>query len=261
MMNRYQRNLNAYDLYDKRMGMNNTDEPRGEYETKISSNGATVTKRDIETLHGIDEHGSIHRAAAEMERSYAHMQRRVVELEDAFGLLTERQRGGAGGGGTQLTENAADLLARFERLRTAAVGVTEAEETVLSGDIQQREGNLGIIDTAAGRIRAFVPAEADTVEVSIRSDAITLTAPDDAPSAEGTSARNQFSGTVTAVETEETVAWIKCDIGAETPLVTLVTRETVDCLNLEPGTDVVAMFKATATRATATRATATDTPN
>lgn len=227
-------------------------EPHGEYETKISSNGATVTKRDIETLHGIDEHGSIHRAAAEMERSYAHMQRRVVELEDAFGPLTERQRGGTGGGGTQLTENAADLLARFERLQTAAVGVTETKETVLSGNIRQRDGKLGTVDTTAGRIRAFVPAEANTVDVSIRSDAITLTTPDDIPASEGTSARNRFFGTVTAVVTEGTVAWIKCDIGAETPLMALVTRETVDRLDLEPGIDMVATFKATATRATAT---------
>lgn len=76
--------------------------------------------------------------------------------------------------------------------------------------------------------------------------------PDDIAASEGTSARNRFFGTVTAVVTEGTVAWVECDIGAETPLMALVTRETVDRLDLEPGIDMVATFKAMATRATAT---------
>lgn len=232
--------------------MNDQGDVRGAVETRLAVGEESVTDRDIELLAAIDEHGSIHAAAGALERSYAHAQRRVVELEEAVGPLVERRRGGSGGGGSALTDEARALLERFERLETAAEGLTAVEETVLSGTVIEREGELGTVECAPGRLRALVPPEGESVAVTIRSDAITLTPPEETPAPDETSARNRFSGIVERVESGRTVARVRLDVDSETSLTALVTRTSVGRLGLEPGREVVASFKATATRATPT---------
>lgn len=226
------------------------DGVRDAFETRLAAGDVSITARDVELLRGIDDHGSIHAAANALDRSYAHAQRRVVELEDELGPLVERRRGGSGGGGSTLTDGARELLRRFGRLDAAFSGLARVEETVLSGRVVERDGELAIVETAPGRVRALVSAEDDAVEVAIRSDAVTLTAPEDAPSPGETSARNRFPGVVESVEAGEAVARIAVDVGTGTPLLALVTRSSLERLDLEPGREVVASFKATATRAT-----------
>lgn len=220
------------------------------FDAYIGAGEIAFGARDAALLRAIDEHGSIHRAATETGRSYAHAQRRVVELEDAFGSLVERQRGGAGGGGSTLTATASDVLARYDRLRTALSGVARAEETTFQGTVRERTGELGVVETATGAIRALVPPDATTVEVSVRSDAVTLTAPDQAPRKRETSARNRLDGRITALDPGEAVVRATVDVGVDEPLVALLTRASADYLGLEPDTEVVATFKATATQAT-----------
>jgi len=222
-----------------------------EFDAYIGSDGVTIDARDVGLLRAIDEEGSLNAAAEVLGRSFSHAQRRVVELEDAFGTLVERQRGGAGGGGSTLTDRARELLASFERLQTGFAGVAEVAETVLGGTVVDRDGELVTVDTDAGSVRALVPEDAAAgaaVELSLRADAVTLTAPDDTPVPESTSARNRFAGTVTAVETGETVARVAVDIGAPTPVLALVTGDSREKLGIEPGREVVVSFKATATR-------------
>ena len=220
------------------------------FETRLAVGDRIVVDRDVELLRAIDEHGSIHAATSALDRSYAHAQRRVVELEEELGPLVDRQRGGSGGGGSTLTGVAREILRRFDRLDAAFSGLAQVEETVLAGRVVDREGELGVVETDAGSVRALVPADAEAVEVSIRSDAVTLTAVDDAPDANETSARNRFSGVVVGCEAGETVVRVAVDVGAGTPLLALVTRASLNRLDLEPGREVVTSFKATATRAT-----------
>lgn len=228
------------------------EDVRGALEMRLAVGDAVVTERDVVLLETIEQHGSIHAAAHALERSYSHAQRRVVELEEALGPLVERQRGGSGGGGSSLTEDARELLARFERLETAAEGLTAVEETVLPGTVIERDGELGTVDCDPGRLRALVPAEGETVTVAIRSDTVTLTPPEETPAPDETSARNRFSGVVESVESGESVARVRLAIGSGVSLAALVTHTSVDRLDLAPGREVVASFKATATRATPT---------
>jgi molybdate transport system regulatory protein len=220
------------------------------FETRLAAGDISVTARDIELLQAIDGHGSIHAAANALERSYAHAHRRVIELEEALGPLVERQRGGSDGGGSTLTDAARKLLQRFGRLKAAFSELTQVEETVFAGRVVEYDGELAVIGITPGRVRALSSADAEAVEVAIRSDAVTLTAPGDAPSPDKTTARNRFSGAVETVEMGQSVGRVEVDVGAETPLLALVTRSSLERLELEPGRKVVASFKATATRAT-----------
>jgi molybdate transport system regulatory protein len=217
-------------------------------DTRLDRGGVRFAERDARLLEAIREHGSLNAAAGALGRSYSRSQRRVVELEDAFGQLVERQRGGSGGGGSSLTDTAESLLAEFDRLEAEFAGLTDVEETVLRGRVVDRDGELGSVETDAGLVRAIVPPTAEDVRLAIRADAITLHAPGSVPETE-TSARNQFRGDVRAVRSGDALARVVLDIGADTDLTVLVTQTSIDTLGLEPGVEVVASFKATATRA------------
>ena len=64
-----------------------------DFEARLAVGDVTVTSRDVEMLRAIDRCGSMHRAAETLGRSYPHLQRRLVEIEEAAGPLTERERG------------------------------------------------------------------------------------------------------------------------------------------------------------------------
>ena len=211
----------------------------------------TITDRDVEMLRAIDEEGSMHSAASALGRSYPHLQRRIVEIESAVGSLTRRARGGAGGGGTELTGDARAVLRRFDRLRVALSGVTDIPRSVIQGRVLDRSGALATVETAAGTIQARVPRSATTVDIAIRADAVVLIEAGLAATGQ-TSLQNQLSGVVSAVALEETIATITLDLGEEATLRALVTAESVERLGVEEGLELVAAFKSTATRALAT---------
>lgn len=221
------------------------------FEASLRAGGERFDASDAALLRAVDEAGSLNAAADALGRSYSRAHERLTALEAAFGPLVERQRGGPGGGGSRLTDRGREVLAAFDRLRTAYSGIAEVEATVLPGTVVSRDGELGTVETPAGRVRALVPAGADDVDLRLRADAVTLHATGAAPPGGATSARNRFEGTVVAVDRGESVARVTVDVGTPDPLVALVTMASVEKLQLEPGRPVVASFKATATRGTA----------
>lgn len=217
-------------------------------EAQLDRQGVGFAERDVELLRAVDEHGSLNGAANALGRSYSRSQQRVVELEDAFGRLVERRRGGSGGGGSSLTETAERLIAEFDRLEAEFTGLTEIEETVLRGTVVERDGELGTVETEAGPVRAIAPPATREVRLAVRADAITLHPPGSVPETK-TSARNHFHSTVRDIVVGDALARVVLDINAETDMTVLVTRTSIDTLDLALGDAVVATFKATATRA------------
>lgn len=220
------------------------------FDAQLRAESVEFTQRDASLLEAVDEIGSIHKAADELGRSYSRSHQRITTLEEAFGTLVERQRGGTDGGGSTLTENAQELLSRFERLRTGYSSVAETIEAVLEGTVLRRTGELGTVTTAAGQVRAIVPPNTDTVQVGLRADTVTLHDPDESPTESATSARNRFEGRVHTIDRGDTISLVSVSVGAEEPLYALITEESRERLELEPGRQIVASFKATATRAT-----------
>lgn len=221
-----------------------------DFEPLLSNGETTVTARDVRLLSAIDEHGSMSRAADELGRSYPHLQRRVVELESAFGQLTRRNRGGSGGGGTTLTDEGHALIRRFERLRSELYGVTAVAESIIPGSVVERSGELATVDTAVGLLTVRDVEGAREVDVALRADAVVLV-DTVAPADTRTSLRNRLTGTVASIDRRETTATVTVDVGSDVTIDSVVTTESVDRLDLEVGTRVVAAFKSTAARATA----------
>lgn len=223
------------------------------FEAHLHVDGTSFRADDAALLRAIEEYRSLNAAAEALGRSYSRAHARITALERALGPLVERHRGGPDGGGSELTTDARTLLARFDRLQTALDGTTRANETVVEGTVTDREGELATVDTPAGPIRVLLFDPAETVQVSLREDAVTLHEPDTAPPAGGTSARNRFRGTVTDVDRHEAIARVAVDVGLPTPVTAVVTVGSLDRLGLEPGVPVVASAKATATHATPVR--------
>ncbi|WP_137288142.1 TOBE domain-containing protein [Natronorubrum halophilum] len=220
-----------------------------EYSTKLSVAGVTIGQRDIEMLDAIDRYGSMHRAADELGRSYARLQNRVVEIEDAVGPITERQRGGSGGGGTELTQTARELRQQFDRHEAELDGVARVTESVFTGTARDRTGELATVETGLGPILALVPEGASDVQVTVRSDAVVLTDPDETPQADGTSLRNQFTGTVERLEPGDAITRVTIRLAADVTIQALITNASSDRLALKPERPITASFKATAARA------------
>ena len=244
-------------------------------EARLQAGDVTFGAADAELLRSIGAHGSVRGAAEALGRSRARALNRVAALEEGFGPLVERQRGGADGGGSRLTTDAKTLLARFDRLRATLSETAAVPEAVLSGTVLDREGEFGSVETDAGVVRALLvdrvlanggkggdregaPGDGSArldvgaaVQVSVQADAVTLYRPADAPGDGETSARNRLSGRVAHVELGESIVRVGVEVGADTPLVALVTPESRRRLRIEPGMEVVASFKTTATRATA----------
>ncbi len=220
------------------------------FDARLQADSVEFTQEDASLLEAVDEIGSIHNAADELGRSYSRSHQRITVLEEAFGTLVERQRGGSGGGGSTLTGDAHELLSRFERLRAGYSSVAETTEAVIDGTVKRRTGELGTVMTVAGAVRAIVPPNTDMVQVSLRADTVTLHDPGETPTESATSARNRFDGHVHSIDRGDAISLVSVDVGAEDLLYALVTEDSRERLELESGRQIVASFKATATRAT-----------
>lgn len=83
-------------------------------------------------LELIGKTGSISEAGRQMGMSYKRAWSLVEELNRIFAdPLVARARGGAGGGGTQLTDAGQEVLARFRRIEAAAAAAAQDENAAL----------------------------------------------------------------------------------------------------------------------------------
>ena len=75
----------------------------------------------LDILHRVERTGSLRQAAEEINMSYSQAWNLIKDLEERLEFkLLERKIGGKNGGGSQLTEQARDLMMKFEIFRGKA---------------------------------------------------------------------------------------------------------------------------------------------
>ena len=75
----------------------------------------------LDILHRVERTGSLRQAAEEINMSYSLAWNLIKDLEERLGFkLLKRKVGGENGGGSQLTEQARDLMMKFEIFRDKA---------------------------------------------------------------------------------------------------------------------------------------------
>ena len=224
-------------------------ETSGQGRATLVRDDEELDERDVTLLREIDETGSVAKASTNLGRSRARDLSRIEELESVFGSLVERHRGGSGGGGSRLTDNAIQLLNQYERLQVALSATAQVPETVLEGSVSSISGELADVTTSVGTVRGLHTGVTldDPVQVRIGADSLTVLDPAADRDPDSTSARNSLSGTITAVEQGETVYTVCIDVDGVV-FRALVTEDSVDRLELVSGREVVLTWKATATR-------------
>ena len=94
------------------------DTPQVRHKIWIERGGEVLLSQwRIDLLRGVDQLGSLSASAERLNVPYRTAWQRIKELETRIGIrLVETESGGATGGGSRLTDEARDLIARFERI-------------------------------------------------------------------------------------------------------------------------------------------------
>jgi molybdate transport system regulatory protein len=160
----------------------------------------------IALLAKIGECGSITQAAKAIGMSYKAAWDAIDAMNNLAGEpLVERVAGGKGGGGTRLTARGAQLVANF--------GLIERE-------------HRGFVE----RLSQHAAGIADDVRLVRRMSM-------------RTSARNQFSGTVTRIARGAVNDEVELAVAGGHAIVAIVTHESVDNLGLQVGSEAFALVK------------------
>lgn len=172
--------------------------------------GHDVADKRIDILQRIGSVGSISEAARSAGVSYKAAWQAIETLSNLAGApLVEKVVGGSGGGGAQLT-------AAGQRLLTAARWLSDAKAEVMAR--LESEGH----DAVRGPGLAALGLR--------------------------TSMRNQLPCTVTSWCASGPAIRVTLALAGDTSVVSRVTRESVQLLDLQPGQAVLALCKATAVR-------------
>jgi len=75
----------------------------------------------LDILHRVERTGSLRQAAEEINMSYSQAWNLIKDLEKRLGFnLLKRSVGGEKGGGSEITEEARELMIKFEMFRNKA---------------------------------------------------------------------------------------------------------------------------------------------
>jgi len=173
------------------------------------SQNSFLGKGRIELLLLIEEAGSITKAAKMMKMSYKAAWDSVDTMNNLSEYpLVKRVKGGKGGGGTQLTPYAKELIATYKILQ-------EEHHTFLnnlSNRLQEKNGHFALLESMNVRI----------------------------------SARNQLKVKVVSIEEGAVESEIFLQHQGQETFMAVITNDSLETLDLELGSEAFALFKANA---------------
>lgn len=174
--------------------------------------GPRLGESRIRLLEAIDTHGSITRAASAVPLSYKAAWDALDAMNNlAPQPLVERTAGGRQGGGTRLTETGRRLVAMYRAMER-----------------EQQDA----LDRIGPQLTVDAPLETRQFRSLLRRMAVR------------SSARNQFIGHVSALETGSLGAEVTIALDEQTRIVATVTRDSAAALGLRVGAAVLALAKA-----------------
>lgn len=160
-------------------------------------------------LQAVHDTGSITRAAQAVGLSYKGAWTAIDAMNERAGApLVVRAAGGAGGGGTRLTDHGQRLLDRYRQLDAAHQRFVQ-RLSAHSADLSQEFSLLNVLNVK-------------------------------------TSARNQWVGTITAIRAGAVNDEVVLRLQGGAPLTLTLTRESTDSLDLRVQQTVIALVKASA---------------
>jgi tungstate transport system ATP-binding protein len=114
-------------------------------------------------------------------------------------------------------------------------------ETMIPASVTARDGELIQLNARGHEIEAIAAGAFDAALVCLRPEDVSLSIGGEERSG---SARNRIAGRVSRIVRSGADARVEVDCGF--PLIARITRRSLDELGIEPGSSVIATFKATA---------------
>ena len=171
--------------------------------------GAVLSESRIRLLEAIDRVGSLNRAAREVPLSYKAAWDALDQMNQlAPAPLVARSTGGAGGGGTRLTEAARQLIALYRAMESSQQDVLDRLQDV--------------------------PPDSDTAELRTLIRRMTMRS----------SARNQFAAEVLSLSDTGGRVDVCLGLAPGLSLVASITPESARGMGLAPGSPLFALIKA-----------------
>ena len=186
--------------------------------------GVLLGDKRIRLLEAIALHGSLNRAARAVPLSYKAAWDALDEMNNlAEAPLVVRTIGGAGGGGTRLTEHGLRLVALYRAMESSQQDLLDrvSSPRALAAAVAASNDDAGELRTLLRRM-------------SMR-----------------TSARNQLAGTVLGVRTAGGLSQVRLRLEGDEELVAAITPESAETMALRPGSAAYALVKAPWVRITA----------
>ena len=186
--------------------------------------GVLLGDKRIRLLEAIALHGSLNRAARAVPLSYKAAWDALDEMNNlAEAPLVVRTIGGAGGGGTRLTEHGLQLVALYRAMESSQQDLLDrvSSPRALAAAVAASNDDSGELRTLLRRM-------------SMR-----------------TSARNQLAGTVLGVRTAGGLSQVRLRLEGDEELVAAITPESAETMALRPGSAAYALVKAPWVRITA----------
>lgn len=184
--------------------------------TLSSDPGLNLGDNRIRLLELIDELGSLSQAAKAVPMSYRAAWDALNEMNNlASEPLVIRVTGGKNGGGTQLTPYGKQTIALYRAIQSEYDEMFQRVQQLLTRSNQQQAEYLDI-----DQLRYLLR------RISLRS-----------------SARNQIVGKVIGLRTSAVDFEVSLDIGNGLTLISVITQESAQTLNLSIGQEIYALVK------------------
>ena len=236
-----------------------------------------LLEKRIELLHAIEEHGSISKAAKAVPMSYKSAWEAVDTMNSlAPEPIVTRETGGKDGGGTTITSYGFKLLKNYALLKEEHTRFLArlSELTDIQSGAFKTIGRLAMQISARNQIQAQVISvesanvnakvhlqlksrqvlvsvitkeavenlhieEKQTVTAIFKSSSVLLSTLEDEKSEE-----NRLKGIVTKIDTDIENAKVLVDIGNHDTIVSVVSKDVFEKMELKEGSSVMAMIKA-----------------
>lgn len=237
-----------------------------------------LLEKRIELLLAIKHTGSINKAAKEVPMSYKSAWEAIEAMNNlSIHPIVDRETGGAGGGGTTLTEYGENLLKTYfllkeeqrkfiENLNRITDLNTGSLKTIrrLSMQISARNQIIGTVEKISlGAVNAEVQLKlksgnslvsiitntaTENLELNIGDEVVAIIKSSNVLlSTEAglkISARNRLSGEIEAINQGEINSEVVINVGNEDKVVTVITTSSIKSMNLKVGSKVDAIIKA-----------------
>ena len=237
-----------------------------------------LLEKRIELLKAIKQTGSINKAAALVPRSYKSAWEAVEAMNNlSISPIVTRETGGAGGGGTTLTQYGENLLTTYSLLKEEQRKFIENLNRItdlnsgtlktirrLSMQISARNQIIGTIEKISlGAVNAEIQmklksgksivsiitnSSVENLGLAINDEVVAVIKSSNVLLSTQTnlklSARNSLNGNIEEINIGSVNAEVVVNIGNEDKIVAIVTINSIENMNLKIGTTVDVIIKA-----------------